>query len=91
MWPRVFRPASQSRDEPLVRHDDTQVPALGERATEFVRMPPGAGGQNRYVHDPSKSDALRTSTFTRPAWNVRPLVALVSQTSPGLKSSGSIL
>ena len=39
----------------------------------------------------SKSDARSTSGSSRPAWNVRPLVALVSQTSAGLKSIGSIL
>ena len=39
----------------------------------------------------SKSEARSTSALTRPAWNVRPLAALVSHTSAGLNSIGSIL
>ena len=39
----------------------------------------------------SPSNASYRPGLRRPAWNVRPLVVLVSQTSAGLNSSGSIL
>src|SRR5689334_1117924 len=39
----------------------------------------------------SSNDARSTSGFTCPAWYVFPLWTLVSQTSAGLNSSGSIL
>src|SRR5207253_2318718 len=39
----------------------------------------------------SSNDARNTSGFTWPAWYVFPLALLVSHTSAGLKSSGSIL
>ena len=39
----------------------------------------------------SKRDARSTAGSSRPAWKVRPLDVLVSHTSAGLKSIGSIL
>jgi hypothetical protein len=47
-------------------------------------------------HQPSAilsgiSESLSTLGSSRPAWKVRPLVTLVSQTSAGLNSIGSIL
>ena len=79
--------------------------ALIERAAQFVGLPAGARAQDGNVHrsrsrlkpasyDRSISLEQRSSQHVGvepPAWNVRPLVALVSHTSAGLKSIGSIL
>ena len=106
------RARSQPRDQTFVRQHAADVPALGERAAQFVGVPAGACAENddvhqasmrsraaesciaarpRYRRHQSKSDARSTSASSRPAWNVRPLVALVSHTSAGLNSIGSIL
>jgi hypothetical protein len=81
-------------DESFVRQDATAVSAFGEGAAQLIGVPPGFAEDNdlHTVADRYENrDWRSTSTFTRPAWNVRPLVILANETSAGLNSIGSIL
>ena len=78
-------PTAVLRDRVAVRLD---VPAR-QRREEALRVPAPLLPQDGDPH--AKNDRRRTSGFTPPARNVRPLVRLVMVTSAGLNSSGSIL
>src|SRR5262245_18849364 len=85
---------AKAADESFVRQNATAVPAFGERAAQFIRVPSGFAEDDdlHTVADRYENrDWRSTSTLTRPAWNVRPLVMLANETSAGLKSIGSIL
>src|SRR5690606_23907296 len=89
---------TQPGDQRFVGEYAPGVPTGGERAAQFVGMPAGARAQDDDLHRSRKqrraaqnSDARSTSGLSCPAWNVRPLDTLVSHTSAGLNSSGSIV
>src|SRR5438034_11611441 len=81
---------AEARDQPFVGQDPACVATFGQCAAQLVSMPASPRIKNDYLHQ-SNSEMRSTSGSSRPPWNVRPLVALVSHTSAGLNSIGSIL
>ena len=96
VWPALGQRAAQLVGVPAgacVENDDVHDSGIVSYGVRELVIDPPITNVNR--NSPTTSVEQRRAQHVGiravPAWNVRPLVALVSHTSAGLKSIGSIL